>query len=94
MKTGIELIAEERTRQVLGKGYTTKHDIEENDFGQLAFAAAAYACPPIANKAKGFKRTHLFPWDSRAWKPSDDRVAELVKAGALIAAEIDRLQNQ
>lgn len=92
MKTGIELISEERTRQVQEEGYTTAHDISENDYGQLAFAAAAYACPPEANKAKGFKRTHLFPWDSRAWKPSDDRIRELAKAGALIAAEIDRLQ--
>lgn len=94
MKTGIELIAEERKRQVEIEGYTADHDKEENDIGQLAFAAAAYACPPAADKVKGFKRTHLFPWDSRVWKPSDDRVRELVKAGALIAAEIDRLQNQ
>lgn len=46
MKTGIELIAEERQR----------------------------------------------PWDNEWWKPSpDDRKRELVKAGALIAAAIDRL---
>jgi hypothetical protein len=94
MKNGIELISEERSRQVLEERYTTAHDIEENYQGQLAFAAAAYACPPEADKAKGFKRTHLFPWDRRAWKPSADRIRELVKAGALIAAEIDRLQNK
>lgn len=94
MKTGIELISEERKRQIDEEGYTLAHDKEENVLSQLAFAAAAYACPPEANKAKGFKRTHLFPWDSRAWKPSDNRIVELTKAGALIAAEIDRLQNQ
>jgi hypothetical protein len=33
-----------------------------------------------------------WPWAERFWKPTpDDRVRELVKAGALIAAEIDRL---
>lgn len=36
----------------------------------------------------------LWPWDAEWWKPvPQDRVRELVKAGALIAAEIDRLQR-
>lgn len=94
MKTGIEYIAEERKRQIDEEGYTALHDKEENELCQLAFAAAAYACPVKTNKAKSFKRTHLWPWDSRAWKPSNDRIRELSKAGALIAAEIDRLLNQ
>jgi hypothetical protein len=34
-----------------------------------------------------------WPWDQKWWKPSDDPVKNLVKAGALIAAEIDRLQT-
>lgn len=34
-----------------------------------------------------------WPWRDEDWKPSNDRVANLVKAGALIAAEIDRLQR-
>lgn len=38
-----------------------------------------------------------WPWEPGWWKPGKgnsyaDRVRELVKAGALIAAEIDRLQ--
>ena len=92
MKNGIELIAEERQRQIEVEGWTAEHD-KQHDFSQLAFAAAAYALPDYC-KTKDFKRTHLWPWDSRAWKPSDDRVKELTKAGALIAAEIDRLQNE
>lgn len=35
-----------------------------------------------------------WPWDSEYYKPGDDRICELVKAGALIAAEIDRLQRK
>jgi hypothetical protein len=35
-----------------------------------------------------------WPWEQSTWKPSDDRVRQLVKAGALIAAEIDRLQRR
>lgn len=34
----------------------------------------------------------LWPWDAEWWKPTpDNRIRELEKAGALIAAEIDRL---
>lgn len=32
-----------------------------------------------------------WPFDAEWWKPSNDPVRNLVKAGALIAAEIDRL---
>ena len=36
----------------------------------------------------------LWPWEPGYWKPTpNDRIRELVKAGALIAAEIDRLQR-
>ena len=35
-----------------------------------------------------------WPWATEYWKPSpESRIRELVKAGALIAAEIDRLQR-
>jgi len=34
-----------------------------------------------------------WPWEREAWKPSEDPIRNLVKAGALIAAEIDRLQR-
>lgn len=37
----------------------------------------------------GFHRD--WPWEPEAWKPSDDPIRNLEKAGALIAAEIDRL---
>jgi len=34
-----------------------------------------------------------WPWGSEWWKPSPDPIYNLIKAGALIAAEIDRLQR-
>jgi hypothetical protein len=35
-----------------------------------------------------------WPWDLNSWKPSpDNRIKELVKAGALVVAEIERLQR-
>lgn len=37
--------------------------------------------------------TAAWPWDENWWKPSLDPIRNLVKAGALLAAEIDRLQR-
>lgn len=102
MKSGIELITEERQRQIDVEGFTASHD--EEHFGQsLALAAACYARPydlEIGVKnAMGFKgtvhRAYDWPWDMKWWRPTpNDRVRELSKAGALIAAEIDRLQAE
>lgn len=87
---GTELIAVERQRQIEVEGWTIEHDAaHEND--DLARAAACYALP---DRDRGnWIRYDFWPWEERYWKPSPaDRVRELVKAGALIAAEIDRLQ--
>lgn len=106
-KTGIELIAEERIRQVEQEGWSFEHDDEHTD-EELALAAVCYALPcpqcgttdaAYANDDGSFnkyevaiERAWFWPWDKKWWKPTpDDRIRELVKAGALIAAEIDRL---
>lgn len=81
--TGTELIAAERQRQINAEGWTPEHDAE-HDGGELVDAAACYLVPRLAHA--------YWPWSRDWWKPTpDDRVRELVKAGALIAAEIDRL---
>ncbi len=100
MKTGIEIIAVERERQIAQEGWTAEHD-KRHDRGELAMAAACYAFPKeIINYRNNtafvsLKRFHLWPWHPKWWKPTpDDRIRELAKAGALIAAEIDRLLNR
>lgn len=57
MKTGIELIAEERRRQIEAEGWTAEHDKGENSNGQLAAAAASYAFTPFMKDEirKGYK---------------------------------------
>lgn len=92
---GAELIAQERKRQVEEEGWTPEHDAEHAD-GALACAAACYAVP--AERRDLYLGQHFlghpstWPWSTDWWKPTpDDRRKELVKAGALIAAEIDRL---
>ncbi|WP_165078850.1 MULTISPECIES: hypothetical protein [unclassified Desulfovibrio] len=97
--TGAELIAQERQRQIDEEQYSLEHDATWHSKGELARAAACYAFPNelrcnieyayIPNSIPSF-----WPWSWETWKPTpQDRIWELVKAGALIAAEIDRLQK-
>lgn len=78
---GAELIATERSEQFVREGWESSHD-DAHTAGELAQAGAAYA----------LNDETLFPWPDW-WKPGDDPVRRLVKAGALIAAEIDRLSR-
>ena len=97
MQTGIKLITKERRRQLEKESWTHEHDKHHND-GELACAAAAYASAEIYRRttAKGYDETpHIFPFEKKWWKPTpENRVRELEKAGALIAAEIDRLLDE
>jgi hypothetical protein len=80
---GIERIAAERKRQIEVEGWTVGHDAEHRH-GELAQAGAVYALGHFSER--------YWPWDLQWWKPTpDNRIRELEKAGALIAAEIDRL---
>lgn len=139
-KTGIELIAEERQRQIEVEGWTPERDAGYTD-RSLAYAANAYldAANMIGNHIQWLTEKgdnfadQMFPdkaeevkanmaddlrdpvasvfgrnedgtvkpsskwpssWHPEWWKPSNDPVRNLVKAGALIAAEIDRIQRQ
>lgn len=99
MKTGSQLIADERQRQIDTEGYDPAHD-DEHKQHELARAAVCYAMPPgqrnlsQLDNRRGERVPLRWPWDGVWWKPTpNDRVRELVKAGALIAAEIDRLQR-
>jgi hypothetical protein len=85
---GAGLIAQERQRQVTHEGYDPAHD-DEHGRGELVQAARAYAACYLLPK---FNADHAgWPWDAASFKLSDDPVVNLTKAGALIAAEIDRL---
>lgn len=94
MKTGIELIAEERKRQIEKERWTPEHDAQHKD-GSLARAAACYALAAVVNvRGRYFGDKVSWPWDEKWWKPSKNPIRNLEKAGALIAAEIDRLQRK
>ena len=93
-KSGIELISNERKRQIEVEGWTAEHDAIHTK-GQLAIAAACYALTELSNRNSGSSCEIVFwPWARKYWKPTPkNRIKELTKAGALIAAEIDRLKN-
>ena len=87
--TGSDMIALERKRQVEVEGYNARHDNKEQD-GTLEKAAMAYLYSSVGNRKEGMK---VWPWCLPYYKPRDP-VRDLVRAGALIAAAIDRLQNK
>lgn len=110
MKTGIELIAKERRRQIEKEGFDSDHD-DEHFHGQLAMAAACYTTP-VSLFCADISPHHVLiedpwpvdwdqEWDKRRrnrkgeliFREDKGRIRDLVKAGALIAAEIDRLQR-
>ena len=96
MISGADLIAAERKRQVEAEGWTPEHDDEHNT-GEMVDAAICYADMALRqvswSKPPLHKMLARWPWDPEWWKPSDDPLRNLVKAGALIAAEIDRVQR-
>lgn len=92
---GCLCIMKERTRQVLREGWSAEHD-DAHVCGELVCAAGCYL-RHAAYQAVGFPcgvdqglPPDGWPWDESWWKPSSDPVRNLEKAGALIAAEIDR----
>lgn len=90
MKTGIELIAEERQRQIEVEGFSVEND-RKYICGELTDAAICYAMRRYWKMRLNTSTEMLWPLDMK-YKPSENnRIRDLVKAGALIAAEIDRL---
>lgn len=97
-------VVAERRRQVEAEGWTAKHDDEHTD-GEIGRAAAAYALSAMKlyqipmDLARDMKRivAAIFPWEAGAFKPSGKPNAVrrcLVKAAALIIAEIERLDRK
>lgn len=90
----------ERQRQMDVEGWTPEHD-GGHDAGELAAAGSAsalYAADELNPHSQGDgdygrELPAMWPWESKWWKPTDPRRA-LVKAGALILAEIERIDRQ
>lgn len=87
-----DLLAE-RLRQVDDEGWSPEHD-DQHAVGELAAAAACYitnVCEGGDPEGEG-RPPFGWPWSHDWWKPTNPR-RDLVKAGALILAEIERLDR-
>ncbi len=89
--TGAQMIVAERDRQITEEGFDPEHDRCHTD-NELALAAACYA-------VNGIEGVHVAEYGEDAWpfapewdnRRKHGRLRSLVIAGALLAAEIDRL---
>jgi hypothetical protein len=97
-KAAADVLAERR-RQVEVEGWTPERDDKYVD-GAMALAAGSYcesaARPVLLARKPGaaFAVPKLWPtsWSTEWWKPRNPR-ADLIRAGALILAEIERLDR-
>ncbi|GCY25454.1 hypothetical protein HmCmsJML067_04435 [Escherichia coli] len=83
-------VVAERQRQKTIEGWTPEHD-DEHCNGELAMAAVCYINETGTVNRNGGKPWG-WPWDASWWKPKTRR-RNLVKAGALILAEIERIDR-
>lgn len=90
----------ERQRQISVEGWTPAHD-DSHHRGEMALAASSYALaaatrmqyrPNAEVYASTIDPGHRWPWDRKWWKPTTPR-RDMVKAAALILAEIERLDR-
>ena len=93
---GVGAIHRERERQWEEEGFDDEHDDQHTE-NELIRAAYSYILAAVAGSVmeEGERVTEeppeTWPWAPEWWKPDlDDPVRMLTKAGALIAAEIDR----
>lgn len=89
----IDVLAERR-RQQDDEGWTLEHDDEHTD-ESLSLVAVCYLMYVKGKDPVGAWAPPEWPnsWDKKWWKPKSYR-ENLIRAGALIVAEIERLDRQ
>lgn len=89
-------VINERHRQVRVEGWTPEHDDTQRKHGELSMAAASFAYNAfsiVAGTPNANQAPVIWPWRICDWKPKGARL-DLVRAGALILAEIERLDRK
>lgn len=90
----------ERQRQVSQEGWTPEHD-DNHSSGEMAGAAACYArhvngrqwvYQSRPDDYSSEEAPESWPWDEAWWKPKSPR-KDLVRAAALLIAEIERIDR-
>ena len=90
-RRGDYLISKERERQIVEEGYIKEHDLNHN-YLEFVKAAVSYCIANFDSDDANKDSKIWWPWDEQAYKPKT-KLRNLVRAGALIAAAIDRLQE-
>lgn len=90
MSQGARLIAAERKRQL--KKWSRRHDDLEHDQNELAIVAAIMACKNTDARVSRDRGIAHLSW--HCVTKVQPRVKDLIVAGALIAADIDRLLRE
>jgi hypothetical protein len=88
---GARMIAMERERQLEAEGYTPEHDAAHTR-DEIPRMAMAYLLAGLG--AEKSVTLEAWPFLPEEFNPSDWNVRNFVKAGALLAAEIDRLPGE
>lgn len=97
MSRALKDVKSERRRQVDVEGWSHEHD-DEHKPGQLALAASCYAAVTstllngVPSLYEGDCPPPNWPWHTDWWKVRDCR-RNLVRAAALIVAEIERFDR-
>lgn len=81
----------ERQRQISAEGWTPESDDRYAE-GDMSDAAGCYALHAFFAEAPTSSPPAWWPWAAQWWKPSTPR-RDLEKAGALILAEIERIDR-
>jgi len=97
----IHEIDAERKRQINQEGYTQRHD-DQHTSGALVFGGAVYACfagdelsgehPKERDGVIEYYRKR-WPFAPNTFKPADDPRRTLIKAAAMIVAEIEKIDR-
>ena len=91
LSTAARDVLAERARQISAEGWTPEHDDQHVD-GEMAQASGCYALNAAGWKTEALRGCWPIKWMAAWFKPTTPR-RDLVKAGALIIAEIERLDR-
>ncbi|MCH6940681.1 hypothetical protein BEC63_19655 [Escherichia coli] len=88
LSNAVQSVIAERQRHQSAEGWTPEHD-DQYSKSQLLWASSCY----VLNAIHPFNRIPFdWPWTPEWWKPTNPR-RDMVKAGALILAEIERIDR-
>lgn len=93
MSRAVQDICDERERQLEQEGWSRDHD-DSHSSGEMAYAAGCYLLFGTDDRFPvGDAPVRFWPWSLEWWKPKDKR-RNLVRAGALIVAELERMDRE